>query len=266
MSAGLIKAARRFSTTIGAGGVDDASVTTIPMTLIPPVFQDGDFIEIVIDRVSITGELTPDSEEVIVGQVSGTNIVNAERGVEGTAQSHSAGAVVEIKLQADMWNRMIDAMLLEHDQSGSHDPAVVTLNDEAQTLTGKTLTEPVLNKPKTKQKYEEWEDNSDGETITLNLSNGNLHRVTLGGNRTIAFSNPVSGQTFILRVTQDGSGGRGITWPSGISWQEGSAPDQPKTADTVDVYGFICTNDDKENEFANPTFDGFLIANEMATP
>lgn len=123
MTAGLIKAARRFSTTIGAGGVDDASVTTIPMTLIPPIFSDNDYIEIVVDRVSITGELTTDKEEVLVGQVSGTNIVNAERGVEGTAQAHSAGAVVEIKLTADMWNRMIDGILAEHTQAGLHDVA-----------------------------------------------------------------------------------------------------------------------------------------------
>lgn len=267
MTAGLIKAARRFSTTVGAGGIEDASVATIPMTLIPPVFQDGDYIEIVVDRVSITGELTTDLEEVIVGEVSGTNIVSAERGVEGTAQAHSAGAVVEIKLTADMWNRMIDAMLLEHNIDGSHDETIVTLNDEVQTLTNKTLTEPILNKPKTKQKYEEWVDNEYSATITLDLSAGNLHRIdALTGNATLAISNPKTSQAFMVLIPQDGTGGRTITWFSGISWDGGAAPDQAKTASTSDLYGFVCVDDDSSNEFANPTFVGGPIFREIATP
>lgn len=116
----FIEAARRFSTTIGAGGIPDASVATIPVTTIPAVFQDGDPIEIIVDRVSTTGTFTPDLEEIIMGIVSGTNIITADRGVEGTAQEHSAGAVVEIKLTADMWNRMVQGIKQEHNQDGTH--------------------------------------------------------------------------------------------------------------------------------------------------
>lgn len=203
MSAGFIKAARRFSTTIGAGGVADASVTTIPMTLIPPVFQDGDYIEIVIDRVSITGELTPDLEEVTVGVVSGTNIVSAERGVEGTAQAHSAGAVVEIKLQADMWNRMIQAMLQEHNQDGTHDDTVVTLNDATQTLTNKTFGDNIDMSGNVFENLGGFSETvvplDDGANVELDASLGNIFALSAGGNRTInPPTNPTDGQKIII--------------------------------------------------------------------
>jgi len=116
----FIKASRRFSTTIGAGGVANASATTIPLTTIPAVFSNGDPIEIVVDRVSTTGELTTNLEETILGIVSGSNIITADRGVEGTAQEHGAGSVVEIKLTADMWNRFVEGILAEHGDGGAH--------------------------------------------------------------------------------------------------------------------------------------------------
>ncbi len=105
-----------------------------------------------------------------------------------------------------------------------------------------------------------WTDLDDATTININLDEGvnRKFRVTLGGNRTFSVSNPLLGQVFILRVAQDGSGGRGVTWFSGISWQEGEAPDEAKTASTADVYGFIVTK-----VTGGVTFDGFVLGNEM---
>lgn len=117
----FIKGARRFSTTVAAGGIADAVATTSPLTSIPSVFSDGDTIEFIVDRVSTTGDKTPALEETIVGTVSGTNVVDCDRGVEGTAQEHAAGAVVEIKLTSDMWNRMVEGILKEHGLDGIHD-------------------------------------------------------------------------------------------------------------------------------------------------
>lgn len=134
----FIKASRRFSTTIGAGGVANASVTTIPLTTIPAVFSDGDPIEIVVDRVSTTGELTTNLEETILGIVSGSNIITADRGVEGTAQEHGAGSVVEIKLTADMWNRLVQGILNEHNDDGSHSDVTA----DSLTLAGTSAPAP----------------------------------------------------------------------------------------------------------------------------
>jgi hypothetical protein len=115
----FIKGARRWSGQIGASGVADGSVTTIPLVSTTNLPTDT-AVEITIDRVDANGNTTPTKEEVVRGVVSGLNIINAVRGVEGTAQAHSAGAVVEVRLTADQWNRQIDALTSEHDQSGIH--------------------------------------------------------------------------------------------------------------------------------------------------
>ena len=51
-----------------------------------------------------------------------------------------------------------------------------------------------------------------GATITPDAANGSVQTVTLTGNVTFsAFSNPVSGQTITLIITQDGTGSRTLT-------------------------------------------------------
>src|SRR3990167_3274684 len=65
---------------------------------------------------------------------------------------------------------------------------------------------------------------TDGATVTFVLSDGNIQTVTLGGNRTLALSNVSTGQVFVLRLVQDGSGSRTVTFFSTIKWPGGSAP------------------------------------------
>ncbi len=83
--------------------------------------------------------------------------------------------------------------------------------------------------------------NSDGATITFNIGQANKHTVTLGGNRTLAVSGVVTGQVFLIRLVQDGTGSRVATLFSGISWAGGTAPTQTTTPNKADVFGFLCT-------------------------
>jgi len=95
------------------------------------------------------------------------------------------------------------------------------------------------------------EDNTDGSTITFDLNSSNTHSVTLGGNRTLALSNASVGQKFIIRLTQDGSGSRTVTFFNTIKWAGGVAPTLTTTANKTDVFGFICTS--------AGNFDGFVV-------
>jgi len=56
---------------------------------------------------------------------------------------------------------------------------------------------------------------SDGATITWNAANGYNARVTLGGNRTLAITNPQEGDYYTITVVQDGTGSRTLTLPGG---------------------------------------------------
>lgn len=106
--AGIIqKGARRFTTQIGAAGVPDAVTTTVPLVSVTGLPTDTQ-IELILNRVDSGGNLTPAKEEVVRGTVSGTNLINCTRGVEGTAQVHAAGEVVNSLLTASMWNEQAD--------------------------------------------------------------------------------------------------------------------------------------------------------------
>jgi hypothetical protein len=68
--------------------------------------------------------------------------------------------------------------------------------------------------------------NSGSGTVTFNWNDSNIQSVTLTGNCTFAFSNPQSGASYQIIVSQDGTGGRVVTLPS-VTWQGGSAPSLP---------------------------------------
>lgn len=115
----LKKLSRRWVGQIGAGGVADASVTTVPLASTTNLPTDTAVV-VTIDRVDSSGTATSSLEETVIGVVSGSNLVSCTRGVEGTAQAHSAGAVVEILVTAKSWNDLVDMLLVQHNQLGYH--------------------------------------------------------------------------------------------------------------------------------------------------
>ncbi|MFH0938231.1 MAG: hypothetical protein V1899_02985 [Planctomycetota bacterium] len=92
---------------------------------------------------------------------------------------------------------------------------------------------------------------TDEATVTFNLATGLWQKVTLGGNRTLALSNVVAGMKFVLKLTQDGTGTRTVTWFTTISWAGGSAPTLTTTINKADTFGFVAT--------AANTFDGYVL-------
>lgn len=121
----FLKTRRTFSTQIGAGGVADAVVTTVPLASTTNLPTDT-AVCVTINRIDSNGNVTNNSE-TIVGVVSGTNLVNCVRGVEGTAQLWGAGKVVELLWCETNVNRMLTALLVEHNQSGTHNISATSM-------------------------------------------------------------------------------------------------------------------------------------------
>lgn len=96
---------------------------------------------------------------------------------------------------------------------------------------------------------------SDGATITFDVSDSNIHTVTLGGNRTLAISNAAVGQCFMLRLLQDGTGSRTVTWFTTIKWAGGAAPTLTTTASKADMFGFVVTS--------AGNYDGFVVGQNI---
>lgn len=66
---------------------------------------------------------------------------------------------------------------------------------------------------------------TDAATLALDASLGDNWRVTLGGNRTLANpTNPIDGQVINLRIAQDGTGGRTLSYGSAFKFPGGVAP------------------------------------------
>lgn len=83
---------------------------------------------------------------------------------------------------------------------------------------------------------------SDAATITFDLSaatGGEHHEVTLAGNRTLALANEKIGEKFRVRLTQDATGGRNVTWWSAITWAEEVAPTLKTAANATDTFEFL---------------------------
>jgi hypothetical protein len=82
---------------------------------------------------------------------------------------------------------------------------------------------------------------SDGANISWDLSQNQVAKVTLAGNRTLdAPSNQVAGATYILIVVQDGSGSRTLnTSASAYKFPGGTEPTLSTGANAVDILTFV---------------------------
>jgi len=125
-----------------------------------------------------------------------------------------------------------------------------------ETLTNKTLTTPTVTnptvttgtfaggtftKPTVTGSIQTIVADTDGATITFDLDAGNVHTVTLGGNRTLAISNADVGQYFVIELTQGSGGSKTVTWFTTIKWSGGSAPTLTTTAAKKDTFMFRVT-------------------------
>ena len=104
---------------------------------------------------------------------------------------------------------------------------------DTQTLSAKTLTNPtVTNYVETPYSA------TPTSTITLDLANGTVQIITLGGNVTVTMPTATSGKSFVMMLKQDGTGSRTVTW-STVKWAGGTAPTITSTASRLDLLSFF---------------------------
>jgi hypothetical protein len=102
-----------------------------------------------------------------------------------------------------------------------------------ETFTNKTLTNPTVTN------YVETLYTANTSTaITVSLANGTVQNLTLTGNATITMPTAVAGKSFIIILSQDGTGSRTVTW-STVSWPAATAPTITTTASKKDIYSFF---------------------------
>ncbi len=109
--------------------------------------------------------------------------------------------------------------------------------------TSPTLTTPVLTNP-TITAYLETAPAivNSSTTQTIALASGTVLSYTLTGNCTFTMPTATSGTSFIVKLIQDGTGGRTAVF-TGVKYPGGTAPTITTTATTgTDIISFVCIN------------------------
>lgn len=210
-----------------------------------------------------------DSEILDTCTRSGDTVTCTVRGAEGsTAASHAQGATVELTITAGALQEfeaifeetsqtsLADKLLLKEITPATNPSSgyrsIYVKSDGNVYIRDSAGSESQVNAAAASTA---WVEATDGATITFNLSSGSKQRVVLGGNRALALSNVTAGKVFLLRLTQDGTGSRTVTWFNTIKWAGGTAPTLTTTINKADVFGFIQTDTD--------AYDGFVVGQNL---
>jgi len=166
---GLYKAKEVWTGTL-ASSIPDGTTTSFTLTSSSGL-TNGETYVFTIDRVDVNGTKTPNKKEVIIGTVSGSNVIDCIRGVEGTAQAHSAGAIVEILFTAKHWNNLIESFKAQHREDGSHKKIQGLDNNQAITQKDSAGTERSIAKINASNILEIGDSNLAGQQFNTPLVN-----------------------------------------------------------------------------------------------
>lgn len=90
--------------------------------------------------------------------------------------------------------------------------------------------------------YNETYVSLSGTTPSIDCESGNVFSISTTGNTTFTFANPPASGTaygFMLRITAGGT--HTLTYPAGVDWAGGTAPDAPASGET-DLLCFTTTD------------------------
>jgi hypothetical protein len=256
-----------------------ASATMAGLLVIDRVDVNGNLTPAKTEYISYTGV----SGSTVTGLTRGLSGTSA--------QGHAIGAIVEFVPDVTWAQAINDVFTTQHNDDGTHKTlssislASVTINypyinggsatslainySQLQNVTldgysaynstiiGASLasvqiTASVLNDVSIYGTYIPYMTKLNALASTgFDLGVSNIFTTTLStATTTFTISNPAV-SAFVIRVGQDGTGGRRVVWFDTIKWAGGTVPTLTSTASKTDVFGFLCT--------ASGYYDGYAV-------
>jgi hypothetical protein len=75
-------------------------------------------------------------------------------------------------------------------------------------------------------------------TLAIDWTKKNKQSITLSSTGTATFKDPAGATSLLLRVIQDATGNRVITWPSSVKWVQGVIPSLSTGGNSIDIVAF----------------------------
>lgn len=104
--------------------------------------------------------------------------------------------------------------------------------------TGKIAPQAQVNHGAFTAYFTETDNGNSGTADTIDWTLSNKQKSTLTGNCTFTFTAPPGPCSLVLKLVQDGTGSRTVTWPAAVHWSGGTAPTLTTTASKVDIITF----------------------------
>ena len=90
----------------------------------------------------------------------------------------------------------------------------------------------------------EFDNGNSGAADTVDWGVGNKQKSMLTGNCTYTFTAPNGPASLTLKLQQDATGSRTVTWPAAVKWPGGTAPTLSTAATAIDIVAFYYNGTD----------------------
>ncbi len=150
---------------------------------------------------------------------------------------------LEVKVETDIltpreelyaYPYAINSHLLE----GATKEYFLNTSGEAQTKQGDLNIMGNIKVGETAYFNTEYDNGNSGTADTINWRVANKQKSTLTGNVTFTFTAPYGPCNLVLKLVQDGTGSRKVTWPATVKWAIGTKPSLTTTPNAIDIVSF----------------------------
>lgn len=196
-----------------------------------PVYDGTDFTPQPVARTDQSNNFTANQ---------GINEASPD-GALHVASSAAAAPAMVVEAHASQSTRVFEI----RESSGSlmlsvgADGSVVILNQDIRFLKNITFSS-------------EYGNGNSGTSKTVDWTNAQHQNLTLTGNATLSFTDPAGPTSVVLKIVQDATGSRTVTWPASVKWPGGTAPTLSTGASAEDLVRFYF---DGTNYYAEATLN-----------